>query len=108
MIYTSSFHVAARHPKAVAICRGLQHHEGIKTYNPLRPSWEMLRLKGPEFDRAYWKLLAALDPHTVAKEVGDGSVMLCWEHSPLRCHRSAVALWLREAGYLVEELGTRV
>ena len=104
MIFTSSFNRSARNPKAVAICRGLQPWYTGRVYDPLRPSWAMLKLKGVEFNSAYRALLETLDPHKVAADVGDGSVMLCWEHRASKCHRSTVAAWLRAAGYDVAEV----
>jgi uncharacterized protein (DUF488 family) len=64
----------------------------------------MLALKGAAFDAAYRALLARLDPRLVARELGDGAVLLCWESDPALCHRTAVAEWLRAAGYDVAEV----
>jgi hypothetical protein len=105
VIYTSSFQQSGKHPNAVAISRGVPvWFKNRRIYDPLRPSRAMLELKGPAFDAAYGALLAALTPRLVAKELGDGAILLCWENEPADCHRGAVADWLRAAGYEVEEI----
>lgn len=48
-------------------------------------------------------ILSRLDPLQVAQELGQGSILLCWEKPGEFCHRIVVADWLREAGIEVEE-----
>lgn len=103
MIFTSDFQRGAGRPNAIAICQRLHQYKGMRTCEALRPASEMLRLGGDAFRAAYRAQLAALDPHAIAREIGDGAVLLCWERDPADCHRSLVAAWLRAAGYEVRE-----
>jgi len=106
VIYTSSFKQSGKHPNAVAISRGVPvWFKNRRIYDPLRPSRAMLELKGAAFYAAYGALLDRLNPRLVADEIGDGAVLLCWEHDPAACHRTAVGEWLRAAGYAVAEVG---
>ena len=105
MIFTSSFPISGKNPRAVAISRGVPvWFRKRPVCEPLRPSRAMLKLDEADFTAAYGAQLAALDPHQVAAELGEGAVLLCWERSHLECHRMMVADWLRAAGYAVEEL----
>lgn len=80
------------------------------------PSWLLLRFKKDRDEdacnRDYDKhVLSKLDPHEIAKKIGDGGCLLCYEKKgtdpqtgkPIFCHRHLVAQWLREAGYQIEE-----
>jgi len=72
---------------------------------PLAPSWLMVKIDNPNiFTPIYQaKVLFRLDPLQVAKELGQDSILLCWEKPEEFCHRIVVAEWLREAGIEVEE-----
>lgn len=39
-------------------------------------------------------VLANLDPNEIARELGDGAVMLCYETPDKFCHRHLIAEWL--------------
>jgi uncharacterized protein (DUF488 family) len=55
----------------------------------------MLKMSSPDYLVEYNKILAALDPEQVVRDLGDGAIICCWERSGL-CHRQYVACWLRE------------
>ncbi len=55
-------------------------------------------------DHYYSTVLNNLDPLKVYKDLGDDAILLCYERPEKFCHRHIVASWLREAGYLIEEL----
>jgi len=118
--FTSSFAVAASHPQAVAVSRGLPRDYTGRVYEPLRPSWGLLgrtrkaaKVLGEAearrlFNEEYGRKLAKLDANRVAADLGEGVVLLCWERDPTDpntpCHRTLVAQWLARAGHQVSEL----
>jgi DNA invertase Pin-like site-specific DNA recombinase len=104
-LFTSSFRVAGRNPRAVAISRGVPVWFRGRRYPTLEPTAQMLRLREPDkFAATYTKQLARLDARAVAADLGPGAVMLCWEQVGKPCHRALVAAWLTEAGIRVSEL----
>jgi len=109
MIYTSNFAIAGKHENAVAISRGIPKWFKGRRYMPLAPSWLMVKIGNPNiFTPIYQaKVLFRLDPLQVAQELGQGSILLCWEKPEDFCHRMLVAEWLREAGIEVEEYEAR-
>ena len=72
---------------------------------PLAPSWAMVKIDSPNtFTPLYQEfILSRLDPLQVAQELGQGSILLCWEKPGEFCHRIVVADWLIEAGIEVKE-----
>ena len=44
----------------------------------------------------YYKILNELDPYQVFKELGENSVLLCYENPGQFCHRHLVAKWLMD------------
>jgi hypothetical protein len=57
----------------------------------------MLKLKRPDYDRAFAAQLAGLDPQAVYDLLGENAVLLCWEAPGEGCHRRIVAEWLEAA-----------
>jgi hypothetical protein len=104
-IYSSYFGGLARIPRdltPVSIARGAPKWFTGRVYLPLAPTWAMLKMTRPDYDRAYDALLAGLDPDQVAKDLGDGAVLLCWERPNIEaCHRRRVAEFLEDALRLV-------
>ena len=67
--------------------------------------WRDKKLSNEWFrERYYETVLSNLDPLDIAKEVGDGAVLFCWEDPEQFCHRKLVAEWMQKSGILVEEL----
>lgn len=108
-MFTSYFANVANIPeglRAVAIARGVPKGFTGRLYQRLAPSWAMLKMGRPEYDRLFAGILARLDPHEVYRDLGDDAVLLCWERPNLWCHRRMVAEWLEEKlGVCVPELG---
>lgn len=121
MISTSYFSIQGLNPKAVSIARRTPPGFRGRWYEPLAPPssllWWYLRnkplLPKEELERQYTEtytrdVLDRLDPATVAREIGDEAVLLCYEKSYTFCHRRLVADWLAQAlGIVVEEIDTR-
>lgn len=111
-LFTSSFHLRGRDPRAVSIANTSRWYN-VARYLPLVPPWKLVRasragkIDPAEFDRLYLQQLRKLDPRRVIAELGDGAILLCWEEHPDDCHRRIVADWLlTELGIVVEELVT--
>jgi hypothetical protein len=94
-IFTSSFKLAGRHPRAVAIACGVPVWFRGRRYDALRPPRSMLRIRdAAQFATVYAQLLAKLDAAEIAQELGDGAILLCWEAPGAPGHRLLVAQWL--------------
>lgn len=108
MMTTSSFFVAGRTPNAVSIARGSPDWFTGRHYDALKPAWWMIqKLKEPgEFTRAYTELvLERLNARQVIADLGEQSILCCWEPVGKPCHRRIVAGWIeRETGIVVPEL----
>ena len=92
----------------IAICRGLPEFFRGQSFPDLAPKWNMMNLRGQEFNDAYINgVLAYLDPNWVYQDLEQFGfkeiALMCYEKNPLDCHRSVVAGWLTAAGYDVEE-----
>jgi uncharacterized protein YeaO (DUF488 family) len=94
---------AASDPNAVAISRGVPRWFKGRVYDPLRPSWDLVRAAkegtstNEEYERRYrTEVLDGLDPAVVRRELGDDAILLCWEKPGAACHRRIVARWLEE------------
>jgi len=79
-------------------------------YAPLAPEWYTMvqpylynEISQEEYTRRYQARLDVLNPHKVAKELGDNVVLLCYEPSDKFCHRHLAARWLTLNGYPVKE-----
>lgn len=108
-LFTSNF---ARLKRIVAPCRPVSIAVGPPRWYRgeaelrLAPTRDMLEMSPEDYDRHYDAILATLDPADVARTLGDGAVMLCWESPNVRCHRRRVAEWLEAAlGIEVPEYG---
>lgn len=108
-LYTSSYKIAGDHPRGVGITQGYPRFlkTRVRMYKRLAPSWALVRGKLSEqaFESAFRsQVLDHLDPKQVVLELGESTVMLCYEAPGEFCHRRIVAAWFREHGYEVEEL----
>jgi len=76
-----------------------------RRYPALAPREDMLAMEEDEYRREYQAILDRLDPHMVYEELGQDSILLCWEPPGAFCHRRLVARWLEESlGIEVPEL----
>lgn len=107
MIQTANFATGAKHPDAVAICRGVPRWYRGRRLIELAPERWLLNAHDPKlFDEVYSEQLHKLDPQHIAEVLGANAVMLCWEAFNVRCHRRMVAEWLESAlGIEIPELG---
>jgi hypothetical protein len=73
-----------------------------RTYPNLAPPPDMLvyfhKHKNTAFYTEIYKqrVLSKLNPYSVASELGDGAVLLCYERPSDFCHRHIVAEWLKK------------
>jgi len=83
-----------------------------KQYKELAPKyWFFKKFKEGKMDEKGYamayrtEVLNRLNPRKVYEELGEDSVLLCWEPKGEFCHRKLVADWLNEKlGIVVEEL----
>jgi len=112
MILTSNFKTAGHLPRAVAISRSTPRGWQGKSYKPLAPTWNLVKISDfTEFIRLYRaQVLHNLDPRQVLLELGgDNVVLLCWEAPGEFCHRLVVAAWLqKELGVVVKEFNPKL
>jgi hypothetical protein len=113
-IYTSYYSKTKYFPdksKLVSIsldCGRLAKFEG-RVYKKLTPPYDLLQHWHKHKDVDYYtinyheRVLNKLNPHEVAKELGDGAVLICYEKNGDFCHRHLVAEWFRNAGIDCEE-----
>ena len=79
-----------------------------RDYKKLAPKYYMIsnyKMSGDwkKYEIDYRReILDKLDPIKVYNELGDDSILCCYERSGVNCHRHLVALWLMGAiGYLI-------
>ena len=77
-----------------------------KNYDDLAPTAKALKASDEEYDKAFAKILAGLDPRKVYDELGEGAVLLCFCESNTFCHRRIVAEWFEfHLDVMIPELG---
>lgn len=109
-LYTSNYARNGKNPNAVGISIKPPHWYKGKNYLALAPTWDIVlgvkdgTITQGQYTQVYKTILAKLDPQTVANELGEGAVMLCYESPKDFCHRHIVAEWMRGAGIDVSEL----
>jgi hypothetical protein len=92
-------------PHLVSIARKTPEWFRGRRYPALAPRSNMLKLGEEEYRRKYKLIIDRLDPHQVYEDLGEESILLCWEPPCQFCHRRLVAAWLEEAlGVTVPEL----
>lgn len=74
-----------------------------KIYKPLCPSWDLVAAykkgnitKEQYTERYYLENLYSLDATKTYEELGEESILLCYEASLNFCHRHIVAKWLMD------------
>lgn len=111
MIYTSNFARHGKHPDAVSISiKPIWWFKG-RQYLPLAPTWDIVTgvksgaIDEKQYTERYLEILNKLDPQQVVDDIGDGSIMLCYESPKDFCHRHIVAEWLNNhLGLGIEEI----
>ena len=106
---TSCYNNLKRIPEGlepVCISVGKPRWYSGRLYPPLYPTRKMLKMSIEQYNLLYDEILSKLDPQQVFDELGENSVMLCWEKPGILCHRRRVAEWLEQhLGIVVPELG---
>ena len=96
------------HPELKAICisNTQPKYINIPKYIPLIPTWDMVNIMRDTgiFDTYIIGVLNNLNPEKVLKELGDNTILYCWEGRDKPCHRHAVADWLTAHGIPTKEL----
>lgn len=102
---TSNYRAAGDRPNAVAISKGKPGAFKGRKCKALEPTAEQRKLKGEAFAESYRASLAQLNAREIFEELGEDSILLCWEKPGDFCHRQLVAAWLQqELGIEVSEL----
>lgn len=86
--------------------------ELIRIYKPLCPSYQLVMayknkvINEEDYTMSYYdEILNMLNPRKVFDEIGENSILLCYEKSGKFCHRRLVADWIeKELGIEVPEL----
>lgn len=97
---TSNFSRCGKKKNAVSIARGAPKWYTGKCFPELYPTWEMIKLKNniPLYKKLYKEqILDCLNPEEVYDQIGEDSILLCWEAPGSFCHRRIVARWLEES-----------
>jgi len=103
-VFTSNFKSHGRSEHAVAVSCGVPRWFRGRRMPALAPERKMISEPEETYRPYYAGLLAALDVHAIAAELGDGAILLCWEKPGEFCHRQMIADWLRAAGHTVTEI----
>ena len=74
--------------------------DGVRIYKPLCPSWNLVsnykegRISEQDYVKRYHEeYLSKLDPQKTFNEIGEESIILCYEKPGKFCHRNLVAYW---------------
>jgi hypothetical protein len=76
-------------PPAPAVVRG-------RTYPALALWREILKMIEATYRERYRKILDNLDPRQVYEDLGENSIIICWEAPGKFSHRRLVAEWLED------------
>ena len=108
---TSYFTKSAEHSGAVSIagkCPAWYHGREYKKLAPKYAFFKKYKEDGDEkyYTEQYYKqVLDTLDPKEVYEELGENSILLCYETTGVFCHRHLVAQWLQDKlGIVVKEV----
>lgn len=97
---TSCFTKSTNDPNAVSIAGRAPEDFTERCYKKLAPKKWFFEKYKKDGDEEFYKIqyqkevLDVLDPKTVYEELGEDSVLLCWEEPGVFCHRHIVAEWL--------------
>ena len=100
---TSYYSKNAKNPNAVSIAGKCPDWYTGREYKKLAPKyWFFKKYKDGEITKEeyvinyYKEVLSKLDPQKVFEELGENSVILCWEKTGEFCHRHIVSYWLEQ------------
>ena len=89
--------------RLVSIARKTPKGFKIRIYKPLCPNWDLIMAykknhitKEQYIERYYIENLNNLDAAKTYQELGEDSILLCYEASLNFCHRHIVAKWLMD------------
>ncbi len=97
---TSNFRKSGDSELAVSICGKPPNWFSGREYKKLAPKYWFFKKYKEDGDEEFYtkqyynEVLNELDPKVVYKELGENSVLLCWEAPDKFCHRHIVAEWL--------------
>ncbi len=99
--YFASPKIVKDDPKLVSISRKPPEGFKVRIYKPLCPSWDLVmdykskKITKEEYTIRYHnEILNNLDAAKTYQELGEDSILLCYEASLNFCHRHIVAKWL--------------
>jgi len=107
---TSYFSKSANNPRAVSIAGKAPSWFKGREYKQLAPNYWFFKKYKEDGDQDFYtksfqkEILDNLDPHEVAKELGEEAILLCWERTGKFCHRHIVSKWFKENEIEIEEL----
>lgn len=108
---TSNFTKSANNPNAVSIAGRAPEDFTGRCYKKLAPKKWFFEKYKKDGDEEFYKIqyqkevLDVLDPKTVYEQLGEDSVLLCWEEPGEFCHRHIVAEWLmKHLGIKIREV----
>ena len=99
---TSNFSKSGDNPNSVSIAGSCPKNFKGREYKKLAPKyWFFKKFKEDGDEKFYTNrykkdVLNVLDPQTVYNELGENSILLCWEAGHKFCHRHLVAEWFKE------------
>ena len=94
---TANYQTYSGDLEPVSIARRKSPYAGpMREYKLLAPTYAMMQLSDAAYGVAFRKYLATLDAAQVYEELGEDTILLCWERYGLPCHRRLVAEWLEE------------
>lgn len=112
--YFSSTALKFSKSKLISIARKPPSWFALKhsIYYPLCPTWDLImnyksgKISSEQYTRIYYEqILNKLDAAKVYQELGDDSILICYEKSGEFCHRHIVGNWLMSnLGIIVNEL----
>lgn len=100
---TSYYAKSAKHPNTVSIAGKAPDWFTGRQYKKLAPKYWFFKKFKRDGDEEFYKIqfqkevLDKLDPQEVFDELGEDTILLCWEKSGKFCHRHLVAEWLSKA-----------
>jgi hypothetical protein len=107
---TSNYATCGRVKLAVSIAGGAPEWYTGRQYKKLAPKLDFFLKYKQDGDESYYteqfkrRVLGVLDPNKVWEELGEDSILLCWESPGEFCHRRIVAEWFQnELGVIVPE-----
>lgn len=108
---TSYFANVKNTPDAVSIAGKAPAGFQGRQYKKLAPNYWFFKKYKEDGDKDFYteqyykEILNKLDPNEVYRELGENSILVCWERPEKFCHRHLVAEWLcKNLGIEIEEL----